>query len=138
MYNDIYNKEQYAYTYGTLLKWLYLKIAGKNTASFFGYHGIRRIAIYGISGLGELLYKDLCSTNIEICFFIDKKYDEYIYGYSELPVIGIDSIKDKIDMIDTVVVTPVFYFNEISDVLYKAGVPYKKILSLNMVVSADN
>jgi hypothetical protein len=135
MYNDIYNEEQYAYAYGTLIKWLHLKIIGKNTVSFFSDHRIGRIAIYGISGLGELLYKDLCSSNVEICFFIDKKYNDYIYGYSELPVIGIDNIKDKTDMIDAVVVTPVFYFNEISDALHKAGVPYKKILSLNMIVS---
>jgi UDP-N-acetylmuramoylalanine-D-glutamate ligase len=135
MYNDIYNKEQYAYLYGTLLKWLHLKTTGKNMESFFDDHGVSRIAIYGVSGLGELLYEELRSGGIEVCFFVDKKHKEYIYGYSKLPVIGIDQIKEKLGAFDAIVVTPVFYFNEISDALYKAGVPYENILSLSMIVS---
>jgi hypothetical protein len=159
MYNDVYNQEQYAYTYGTALKWLQRKIAGDETASFFYNNGLKRIAIYGINGLGELLYADIRSpfisggpngaaagfsnsagelkkSEIMIDFFVDKKYREYASGYHGIPVIGLDEpgIKqDAINALDAIVVTPVYYFNEIVDALHTKGVPYEKIVSLNML-----
>ncbi|GMO45492.1 MAG: hypothetical protein Ta2B_26520 [Termitinemataceae bacterium] len=134
MYNDIYNIEQYAYTYTTLYKWLQLTTNKKSISSFFFKNNLKRIAIYGVSGIGELLYAELKTAGIEPVCFVDKKAADYPSGYNGIPVIGINNIQSLKNDIDAFAVSPVYYFLDILEDLHKAGIPYQKIISLNMML----
>lgn len=132
MYNDVYNAEQYAYTYGTLLKWLRLKLENQNLSSYLSSHNIKTIAVYGISLLGELLLKELEGSDVKISFFIDKKFRDYEDGIQGIPVYGLGQLPD-IQNIDVIIVTPVYYFKEIVKDMLANEVPLEKIISLNMM-----
>ncbi|GHV82966.1 hypothetical protein AGMMS50212_03060 [Spirochaetia bacterium] len=134
MYNDIYNQEQYAYTYTTLYKWLQLATNKKSISGFFFKNNLKRIAIYGVSGLGELLFGELKTSGIETVCFVDKKFADYPAGYHGTPVIGINNIQSLKKDIGAFVVSPVYYFLDILEDLHNSGIPYQKIISLNMLL----
>lgn len=135
MYNDVYLKDQYAYSYSLLTKWLKLKIEKKSSADFFAKNNINKIGIYGVSGFGGLLFDELKGTNVKTIFFVDKKHLDWKQGYYGISVLGLSEIKRHIDKVDALVVTPVYFFNQILDDLLKENIEQNKIISLSMVVS---
>lgn len=92
-------------------KWVAVKQEGKHLASYFESKGYKKIAIYGMSYAGERLAKELDNTEIEIKYGIDKNAQNL---YSSLDVY---SLEDELEEVDVVVVTPIFFFNEIEEEL---------------------
>ena len=133
MYNDIYNKEQFAYERNTLLKWLEMAINHREVEFFFHKNGFKKIAVYGVRGFGELFYKHIKKSSIEIACFVDRDHASYPEGVDGIPVYSIKELSKL--YFDAVVVTPVFYFNDILNNLADNGVDLNKIVSLNMVVT---
>ncbi len=133
MYNDIYNKEQYAYERNTLLKWLNNSIKGRKAISFFHENAFQNIVIYGIRGFGELLYQEIRNSDIKVVCFADRDFARYSKGINGVPVLSIEQLA-RITY-DAVVVTPIFYFNEILSTLVNNKIELGKIVSLNMIVS---
>lgn len=133
MYNDIYNKEQYAYERNTLLKWLAFSIDGKKPEHFFYKNGFQKIVIYGVRCFGELFYNQIRKSGIEVVCFADRDYANYPDGIDGITVSSLKGL-NTIDF-DVIVVTPTFYFNDILTDLIKNKINLNKILSLNMVLA---
>lgn len=134
MYNDIYDKEQFAYLYATLCKWLQLKIDGGGLEDILHQSGVQTIALYGIGGLGEYVYQELEKGKIKIAYFIDRRYVEFVHGIDGIPVIGLQHIKEQ-KSVDAIIVTPVYYNRMIMEDLITQEVPVEKILSLAMLLA---
>ena len=94
-------------------QWLINKQEGKSLVSFFEENGYKSIAIYGMSYLGERLEDELRDSGIKICYAIDKNA-ENIYAD-----IDVKSLEDDMDDVDAVVVTAVYFFDEVEEELEK-------------------
>lgn len=68
--------------------------------------GYKRIGIYGMKELGERLYSDLRMAGITPVCFIDQSDD--IYG--EIPIY---KASDELPQMDLIIVTSVYYYDEI-------------------------
>lgn len=92
--------------------WLEFIYSGGNIQQYFYEHGYKKILVYGNGYIGKRLVQALSNTNIEVVAVMDKAADSNIEGI----LIGTDS---KIPNIDCAVITPVFYYEEIYDLLRK-------------------
>lgn len=92
-------------------RWVEVKQDGKNLADYFYRKGYKSIAIYGMSYAGERLLHELKGSNIEVKCGIDRKADEI---YTEVDMITPD---DEIPQVDAVIVTSVYFFDEIMEKL---------------------
>lgn len=137
MYNGVYTAEQYAYMHDTLQKWLSGHIKGESLGDRILAKGIDCIAIYGVSGLGQMAYDDIVSR-VRIVNFIDKRADKYSKGYrtSDGRIVSVLSLAQlqQLPKECFVLVTPEYYFYEIMDDLSERGIPLERIISLSMVV----
>ena len=94
-----------------MYQWVKRKQEGKNLAMFFENNGMKRIAIYGMSFVGEALVRELMDTEIDVMYGIDGNVDNI---YTNIKVV---SINDKLEPVDAIVVTAITYFNEIQEQL---------------------
>lgn len=133
MYNGVYNKEQYAYMYDTLVKWLTAKIQGGSLGENLLAKGIGKVALYGISGLGELVYRDVKDSGAEVVCFIDKNAGRYGVEKDGLAVLNLEQL-EQVPAEAYILVTPEYFFREIMTDLSDRGIPLAHIISLSMVV----
>lgn len=107
-------------------QWVQVKQEGKNLESYFEKNGYETIAIYGMSYAGERLYDELKNSKIKVKYGIDKKADGI---YSEIDIVSPD---DKLESVDAIVVTSIFFMDEIEEALsQKVSCP---ILSLEDIL----
>lgn len=92
-------------------QWVKVKQEGKDFASYFSKNGYKKIAIYGMSYVGETLIDELKPTDIEIVCGIDRNADAI---YADVDVVTID---DELPEADAVIVTAITYFDEIEEKL---------------------
>jgi hypothetical protein len=92
-------------------QWIINKQEGKSLVTFFEENGYKTIAIYGMSYLGERLEDELRGSGIKVAYAIDKNA-ENIYADVE-----VRDPKDAMDDVDAVIVTSVFFFDEIEEQL---------------------
>lgn len=92
-------------------RWVSVKQEGKNLASYFEKNGYKKIAVYGMSYVGETLIGELRDTGISIAYGIDKNADSI---YADVDIVSID---DTLEPVDAVVVTAITFFNEIEEKL---------------------
>lgn len=92
-------------------QWMITKQEGKSIVDYFHKESIKSIAIYGMSYVGERLYDELKDSDIEVKYAIDKNADGI---YSELEIV---TPQEKLEEVDAIVVTPIFYFDEIEGTL---------------------
>lgn len=92
-------------------QWVRLKQKGINIAEYFKKVGFYKIAVYGMSYVGETLLEELKGTEIEVVYGIDVKKD--ITGIN----VKIFSMDDFLEEVDAVIVTAITYFDEIQDKL---------------------
>lgn len=131
MYNGVYNKEQFAYMYDTLTKWLTIKVQGGSLGENLYARDVQKVAIYGVSGLGELVYLDIQNSEVEVICFIDKNAERYGSEKYGLAVLNLEQIGQLSE--DTyVLVTPEYYFLEIMNDLLNRGISLERIISLSM------
>lgn len=109
-------KEFYEVSKKLLELWLKKILTGRTIDSYFSEKGIKKIAIYGMSQTGYLLYKHLEDTEISVEFVIDRSgkdcgLDVRVY----LP----DAVDLKLceGVVDAIIVAPIYYFSEIYDML---------------------
>lgn len=130
-------KEQNAFGYPILFRYLNNKVRGKEIAEFFRCNQYRSVSIYGLGlhyNLGELLYEDIKHTDIEVKYFIDKYlWGKYPDGISGIPVVSPQKLP-YLEPVDVIVITPVFYSNEIMDELTFIGIEAEKIITLTDIV----
>ena len=93
---------------------------------------MNKIAMYGAGLLGELFYRTIEDSAIEVACFIDKEagVEE---GLNGIPLYPLEDYEYKGD-VDAIIVTPVFYFDDIKKELLEKGIPEKKIVSLEKII----
>lgn len=94
-------------------QWVKVKQEGKNLQSYFEKKGYHKIAIYGMSYVGETLVEELKNSSIEVKYGIDQSADRI---YAEFDVV---LPEDELENVDAVVVTPITFFDEIANKLSK-------------------
>lgn len=92
-------------------QWLIDKHKGKKLADFFEDNGYRSIAIYGMSYLGERLVDELQGSGIEVKYAIDKNADNIFAD------VEVKQPSEDLPEVDVVVVTAVYFFEEIESEL---------------------
>lgn len=92
-------------------QWLIDRQEGKSLVKFFEDNEYKSIAIYGMSYLGERLLDELKDSGIEVKYAIDKNADN-IYADVE-----IKRLEDDLPKVDAIIVTAVFFYDEIEEEL---------------------
>ena len=94
-------------------EWVKVKQANKSVGNYLLEKGYKRIAIYGMSYAGQRLYDELQDSQIEIAGCIDQKGGG---KYRDHPIQGVNTLSDGVD---AVIVTPIFFYDEIRSSLEK-------------------
>lgn len=106
--------------------WIQKKQENKSLSLFFERNGFMKVAVYGMSQLGERVTAELRESGISVEYAIDKNAKRIS---TDIAVVTPD---DDLKEVDAVVVTPVFYFDEIeSELKSKIRCP---IISLEDVI----
>lgn len=92
-------------------QWLRIRQEGKTLVEYFEKNGYKTVAIYGMKELGERLYDELEGSDIKVKYVIDKNADQI---YADVDVVTPD---DELESVDVIVVTALYYFDEIAEVL---------------------
>lgn len=101
------NKTQFFVT----LQWLKLRQAGKNISNFLSERGYKKVAIYGMSYIGERVLFELKNAGIEVAYGIDKRAGGVA---SEIDILSTD---DNLPRVDAVIVSETFFFEDVEPML---------------------
>ena len=112
--------------YRLLITWLEAKQDGKDFSDYFERNEIKTVAIYGMAGLGERLLQELIDTNVEVKYIIDQNADNIVTSLPKCKPC------DELDRVDAIIVTAVYYYQDIEEMLAKK-VDYQ-IISLEDIV----
>lgn len=94
-------------------QWVKIKQERKNVSSYLEKNGYKRIAIYGMSYVGETLVSELDDTEIEILYGIDQNAKGI---YTDIKIL---SLEEDFEDVDAVIVTAITCFDEIQEELGK-------------------
>jgi len=89
-------------------QWVKLKQAGKNLSRYFEIRNMQKIAVYGLSEVGETLLRELQKSGIEVAYAIDRRAGSI---FTDFKVVSPD---DELECVDAVVVTAITYYDEIA------------------------
>lgn len=103
--------EKHFVLYMLMNRWVEVKQEGKSLVDYFKKNNYKTIAIYGMNYTGERLLNELKDSEITVKYGIDQRADDMCTG------IDLVTMNDELPEVDAVVVTPVFFFNEIQDKL---------------------
>ena len=90
-------------------RWVKAKQDGKNLSTYFEKEGYKKIAIYGMSYVGETLLDELKDTGIQVAYAIDQNADCL---YADVDIVAPE---DKLEEVDAIVVTAITFFDEIEE-----------------------
>lgn len=96
-----------------LLQWLKLRQTGRSISNYLLERGYKKVAIYGMSYTGERVLFELKHAGIEVAYGIDKRAGGVA---SEINILLPD---DKLPLVDAVIVSETFFFEEIKPMLSK-------------------
>ena len=105
------NSDKYFALYMLMNQWVKVKQTGKSVSAFLAEKGYRKVAIYGMAYVGETLYSELRNSEITVSYAIDRNADTI---YSEIDVMSPD---DTLEKVDAIIVTSIYYFDEIKEAL---------------------
>jgi len=112
--------------YSTLIKWLELKIRGYSILSYLKEENIRTLVIYGYAEMGKLLYKELESSSVNTLYILDNKEIKQDSPSIRKPL-------KLYEQPDIIIVTAIYYFDEIKEKLTDLG--YKRIESMSDIIN---
>ena len=90
-----------------------MRSTGHQIETYLLGKGIKKVAIYGMKELGEILYDELKDSSVEVAYAIDRDAE---YIFSDIEVV---SPEDDLKEVDAVIVTAIHYYSEIADILEK-------------------
>ena len=99
--------------YDILKQWFVLRQQGKMTEQYFKENEYKKIAIYGMSDLGQFLSDELQNSEIEVAYGIDRRADKLS---ARVPIL---TMEDELPTVDVCVVTAAYFFNQIAEELQK-------------------
>lgn len=134
-WNNSYRKknesdlERYVGNYNLVGEWLSMIERGSSLEKNLKKMGVNSVGIYGMGMLGAHCYSQLKSSDIDVKCVIDKKN-----------ILGVYSVKkckgdEKIEDVDAIIITPLFYYNEIKEELTKNN--NIRVISLQDVINED-
>ena len=94
-------------------QWVKVKQERKNVADYLKKEGYNKIAVYGMSYVGETLLNELKNTEVDVAYGIDKNAARI---YSDVDVY---SVEDDLKQVDEVIVTAITFYDEVVKVLQK-------------------
>lgn len=92
-------------------QWIKLKQEGKNLISYFEKTGYKKIAVYGMGHVGKVFLEEIKGSRIEVAYGIDKNTNDIFEN------IEIRNPNGPLEDVDAVVVTPIYFMNEIEETL---------------------
>ena len=90
-------------------EWMKIKQDGRTIKEYFEKNDYKSVAIYGLSYVGERLLDELKDCEIEVKYAIDKNADSI---NTDIEVYSLD---EKFPEADVIVVTAVYFFDEIQN-----------------------
>ena len=111
-----------------LNKWLELYENGISLSDFILEKYKGSIAIYGYGILGRHLYRELNDARVEVNYIIEQEKSKV---HVEIPVYSIKD--DRVPVADNIIVTAVYYFDDIYDRL--KGFGFKNIVSIKDLIN---
>lgn len=102
--------------YSFLYDWMNLKLSQDSVAERLVRRGYRKVAIYGAGKHGILLYHDLCDSDVEVLYFIDK--NKTLEKEIKIPVL---TMEEELPEADCIVITPFLETAEIKEDLEKVA-----------------
>ncbi len=129
--NDNIKKLQYRIRkfrefYWVLVRWMEIHLEGIKLNDYFVRNNYQKVAIFGMKEFGQLLYKELIATGVNVPYVIDNNPSKF---YTDAIV---KSSKNLIDDVDVIVVTAVYGYKEIeADLSKRVNCP---IVSLETVI----
>lgn len=88
-------------------QWMALRQSGITLDEYFVNNDYKSIAIYGMSCVGERLYEELRESPIVVKYAIDKRAEDI---FADIEVLRPDAVLDEVD---AVVVTAIYYYDDI-------------------------
>ncbi|RRK34649.1 hypothetical protein EBB54_27405 [Schaedlerella arabinosiphila] len=108
-------------------EWLKAKQRDRSVEEYLLKAGYKEIAVYGVSYVGQRFCDELQgSRSIKIRYCIDQKGSGSYKGYDIRPLTG------KNEDVDAVIVTPIFYFEEIKSQIEK--VVTAEVISIEEII----
>lgn len=92
-------------------RWMQTKQEGKSIIDYFHEHDIKSIAIYGMSFVGQRLYEELKNSDISVPYCIDKNATSI---YTDIDIV---SPEEELEDVDAIIVTAIYFYNEIEEQL---------------------
>ena len=92
-------------------RWMQMRQDGRTLAEYFEKQNYKTVAIYGMKELGERLVDELKNTDISVRYAIDRNADSL---YADVDLYTPD---DELEPVDVVVVTAIYYFDEIEEAM---------------------
>ena len=92
-------------------KWIQNEQNGKKIGDYLKKNKVENVILYGMSYIGRRLYKELLKEDIKIKYLIDKNKGMNI---DNREINQIDECKDSADI---VIVTAIYYFEDLKDEL---------------------
>lgn len=105
--------EKHLALYLLMNQWVRIKQDGKGIDEFFSTRKYNNIAIYGMNYVGETLFRELKGSNVQVKYAVDKNANNIA---ADLTVY---KPTDKLESVDVIVVTPIYYFDQIEAELKK-------------------
>lgn len=97
--------------YMLMNRWVRVRQEGKNVSDYLEKCGYHRIAIYGMSAVGETLLRELQGTSTEVAYGVDQN------AGGICAEIDIYTLQDDLKEVDAIIVTPIGVFESIKQSL---------------------
>lgn len=94
-------------------RWIQIKQEGKEIAKYCRERNCTKIAIYGMDYVGNRLYEEMKDSGIHVAYGIDRS------ASTKTVDIAVLSYADKFPEVDMVIVTCIYYFEDVKEKLSK-------------------
>lgn len=103
--------DKYQMWYNLMERWLTLHEEGRTIPQILRERGMSTIALYGLGRIGKHVVRELQDSDVTILYAIDRVVSGI---YEEIPV---KKAEESLPAVDAVIVTAVYDFEEIEEVL---------------------
>lgn len=115
-YSESYRR--YHYLFRIMCQWMELKNKQLEISAWVKKAGWKRVAIYGMGEMGQILLADLRDKGINVVYGIDKNADNI---RADIPLV---KISESLEEVDGIIVTAVAFYDEVKkEVQNKIDVP---------------